>query len=208
MASVPDAVVAVSTDSADVARTVERVPPDRLRVIHNGIDIGAIIPVPPTPRGWHVVHVARLNAVKDQVTLLRAARLVLDREPAFRLDIVGDGEQRQALERLSADLGLGNAVRFHGFQMDVRPFLAGRDAFVLSSVSEGIALTLLEAMAAALPVVATDVGGNREVVIAGETGFLVPPGDPAALARALITLLSDPARASQFGAAGRSRVTS
>jgi glycosyltransferase involved in cell wall biosynthesis len=202
-----DAVVSVSQDAADAARTVERVPSDRLRVIHNGIDIAAITPVPPMPPGWHVVHVARLNQVKDQATLLRAARLVLDSQPTFRLDIVGDGERRLELERLSAELGLGDAVCFHGFQMDVRPFLVGADAFVLSSVSEGIALTLLEAMAAALPVVATDVGGNREVVVPGETGFLVPARDPAALARALITLLSDPMRASQLGAAGRARVT-
>lgn len=205
---VTDAVVAVSLDAAEVARTVERVPPDRIRVIRNGIDVAAITPAPPTSKGWHVVHVARLNTVKDQTTLLHAARLVLGHQPAFRLDIVGDGEQREELERLSAELGLGSAVRFHGYQADVQPFLAGVDAFVLSSVSEGIALTLLEAMAAALPVVATDVGGNREVVIPGETGYLVPARDPEALARALITLLSDPARATSFGAAGRARVAS
>jgi glycosyltransferase involved in cell wall biosynthesis len=205
---VTDAVVAVSLDAARVARTVERVRSDRIRVIRNGIDVAAITPARPALPGWRVVHVARLNQVKDQTTLLHAARLVLDRQPAFHLDIVGDGERRDELERLSADLGLGNAVRFHGLQADVRPFLAGVDAFVLSSVSEGIALTLLEAMAAALPVVATDVGGNREVVIPGETGFLVPARDPAAMARALITLLGDPARAASFGAAGRARVAS
>lgn len=203
---VTDAVVAVSRDAADVARTVEWVPSNRIHVIRNGIDVAAITPARPASNGWHVVHVARLSEVKDQTTLLHAARLVLDRQPAFRLDIVGEGERREELERLSAELGLGVAVRFHGFQADVRPFLVGVDAFVLSSVSEGIALTLLEAMAAALPVVATDVGGNREVVIPGETGFLVPAGDPAAMARALIMLLGDPARASKFGAAGRARV--
>jgi glycosyltransferase involved in cell wall biosynthesis len=199
--------VAVSLDAAEVARTVERVPPDRIHVIHNGVDVSTITPPTARSRGWHVVHVARLNAVKDQTTLLHAARLVLDHEPGFRLDIIGDGERRDELEQLSTDLGLRDAVRFHGLQEDVRPFLAGVDAFVLSSVSEGIALTLLEAMAAALPVVATDVGGNREVVIPGETGFLVPARDPVALARALITLLGDPERAHRFGAAGRARVT-
>jgi glycosyltransferase involved in cell wall biosynthesis len=204
---VTDAVVAVSLDAADVARTVERVPSDRIRVIHNGVDVSTITPVPPMPRGWRVVHVARLNAVKDQATLLRAARLILDQQPAFQLHIVGDGERRDELEQLSAELGLGAAVRFHGFQADVRPFLAGMDAFVLSSVSEGIALTLLEAMAAALPVVATDVGGNREVVIPGETGCGVAAGEPAALARAVVTLLGDPERAARFGAAGRARAT-
>jgi glycosyltransferase involved in cell wall biosynthesis len=205
---VTDAVVAVSRDAADVARTVEWVPSDRIRVIRNGIDVAAITPALSTSNGWHVVHIARLNKIKDQSTLLHAARLVLDQQPAFRLEIVGDGERRPELERLSAELRLGDAVRFHGFQADVRPFLVGMDAFVLSSVSEGIALTLLEAMAAALPVVATDVGGNREVVIPGETGFLVPARDPVAMARALIALLGDRARASSFGAAGRARVAS
>jgi glycosyltransferase involved in cell wall biosynthesis len=201
-----DAVVAVSLDAADVARSVDRVPPDRIRVIRNGVDVSIITPPAARSPGWHVVHVARLNAVKDQTTLLHAARLVLDHQPGFRLDIVGDGERRGELEQLSADLGLRDAVCFRGLQADVRPFLAGADAFILSSVSEGIALTLLEAMAAALPVVATDVGGNREVVIPGETGFLVPARDPAALARALIMLLGDPERAARFGAAGRARV--
>lgn len=201
-----DAVVGVSQDAADMARLVDRLPADRIRVIRNGIDATAFTPTPPTSPGWQVVHIARLNAIKDQTTLLRAARLVLDHHPTFRLELVGDGERRKELEHLTAELGLGNAVRFHGSQADVRPFLAGADAFVLSSVSEGIALTLLEAMAAGLPVVATDVGGNREVVIPGETGFLVPARDPVALARALITLLSDPPRAARFGAAGRARV--
>jgi sugar transferase (PEP-CTERM/EpsH1 system associated) len=201
-----DAVVPVSLDAAKVARTIDRVPANRIHVIHNGIDVEAFAPASHRSAGWNVVHVARLNGVKDQPTLLRAARLLLDHEPTFRLDIVGDGEEREDLERLAASLGLGDAVRFHGSQQDVRPFLYAADAFVLSSLSEGIAITLLEAMAAALPVVATDVGGNCEVVIQGETGFLVPASDPAALARALIDLLGNRERAACFGRAGRARV--
>jgi glycosyltransferase involved in cell wall biosynthesis len=84
--------------------------------------------------------------------------------------------------------------------------LAASDLFVLSSTSEGISLTLLEAMAAGLPIVATDVGGNREVVVPGETGLLVPPGSPEPLADAMLTLLRDPARSRLMGAAGRRRV--
>jgi sugar transferase (PEP-CTERM/EpsH1 system associated) len=203
---VTDAVVPVSLDAADVARTIEHVPANRIRVIRNGVDVRDYTPVHRESGKWNVVHVARLDYVKDQATLLRAARLVRDRESTFQLDIVGDGNERENLERLAASLGLSDTVHFHGFQPDVRPFLYAADAFVLSSFSEGIALTLLEAMAAGLPVVATDVGGNREVVIPGETGYLVPTGDPVALARALIELLGNRERVARFGRAGRARV--
>lgn len=200
-----DALVPVSEDAAEVARTVDHVASSRIQVIRNGIALGAE-PLPRTASAqWRAVHVARLNEVKDQPTLLRAARLVADREPQFRLDIVGDGEERIALERLAHELRLGDIVTFHGLHAEVRPFLDAAGVFVLSSVSEGIALTLLEAMAAGLPVVATDVGGNREVVLPGETGTLVPATDPAALAAAILATLSDPIRAAAMGAAGRAR---
>ena len=201
-----DMVVPVSRDAAEVARHVDRVPPRRIRVIHNGIDLAATPFAPRTTRGWRAVHVARLNVVKDQTTLLHAARRVLDREPCFELDIVGEGELRPELEQLARELRLGPAVRFHGYRDDVRPFLAAADVFTLSSVSEGIAISLLEAMAAGLPVVATAVGGTPEVVIEGETGYLVPARDPGALAEALIAVLSRPAHAVALGAAGRTRV--
>lgn len=201
-----DALVPVSEDAAEVARTVDGVPADRIQVIRNGIDLGAT-PGARTPEaGFRAVHVARLNTVKDQDTLLRAARLVADVEPRFHLDLVGDGEERIALERLAHDLHLNDIVTFHGFHDNVRPMLDQAGVFVLSSLSEGIALTLLEAMAAGLPVVATDVGGNREVVIPGQTGLLVPRSDPRALADGLLTIIRDPATAAAYGAAGRARV--
>ena len=201
-----DAVVPVSLDAAEVARTVEGVPPSRIHVIHNGIDLTGMAPRTPPPGAWRAVHVARLNEVKDQATLLKASRLVLDLNPTFVLDLVGDGEMRAELELLAEDLGMSHAVNFHGFHDNVERFLRQANVFVLSSVSEGIAITLLEAMAAGLPVVATDVGGNREVVIPGETGLLVPPSDPIALAQAMIELLSNPERSMRMGAAGLDRV--
>lgn len=151
--------------------------------------------------------VARLSQVKDPQTLVRAARLVRDREPAFCLDLVGDGPVRPDVERLVQELGLTGAVRLHGARDQVRDILSGDAIFVLSSTSEGIALTLLEAMAAGLPVVATRVGGNVEVVAEGETGLLVPPRSPAALAEALLTLLGDRRKRREMGRAGRERVT-
>lgn len=200
-----DAVVAVSRDAADVALATDGVPRERLRVIRNGIA--------PGPEGatghrdpWRAVHIARLNNIKDQATLLRAARIVRDREPRFRLDLVGDGELREPLQAQARELHLDDVVRFHGFQNDVWPFLGEASVFVLSSVSEGIAITLLEAMAAGLPVVATDVGGNSEVVVPGETGLLVPVRDPGQLADALHRVLSNPEAGARMGAAGRVRV--
>lgn len=205
-----DLVVAVSHDSADVARKIDRVPERKLRVIHNGIAVERL-PVATVGRAGRpprAVHVARLNRIKDQPTLLRAVRQVLDLIPDFRLDIVGDGPMNQIVRDLAVQLGIAHAVDFIGMQDDIRPWLADADLFVLSSLSEGVSITLLEAMGAGLPVVATDVGGNREVMLPGETGLLVPPGDPGALAASMIELLQDPARATVLGACGRERVIS
>jgi glycosyltransferase involved in cell wall biosynthesis len=206
---VTDVVVPVSSDAATVARTIDRVPDRKLRVIHNGIDVGAGMQATPLPPGRppRAVHVARLNRIKDQGTLLRAARLVADTLPDFTLDIVGDGPMHDEVHALAADLGLGDVVRFHGFRDDIGAVLATADLFVLSSLSEGISITLLEAMAAGLPVVATDVGGNREVVLPEETGLLVPAGDAAALAEAMVAILTDPPRARRLGAGGLARVS-
>lgn len=203
-----DMVVAVSTDSAEVARDVDRVPDHKLRVIRNGISLPASLPARRREAGHRsvAVHVARLNRIKDQPTLLRAARIAADRLPGFRLEIIGDGPMRDQLHSLAAELALDDVVTFHGMQGDVRPYLEGGDLFVLPSLSEGVSITLLEAMAAGLPVIATDVGGNREVVVDGETGILIPVGDPAVLADRMIELLSDPERADRMGLAGRRRV--
>ena len=206
-AHLSDCVVAVSEDAAEVARRRERVPPRKLRVIHNGVDIVAFAP----PRyesgsGERVIHVARLNLIKDQPTLLRAARLVADAAPAFQLDLVGDGPERGALQKLRDDLGLEGRVHFLGERGDVAALLGAADVFVLSSIGEGLSLTLLEAMASGLPVVATRVGGNAEVVVQGRTGLLVPPGSPSELADAILSLFRDPERARRMGEAGRRRV--
>ncbi|HET9065631.1 MAG TPA: glycosyltransferase [Gemmatimonadales bacterium] len=205
---VTDLVVPVSEDAAEVARTVDRVPARKIRVIHNGIDLTALgmAEVLPSGRAPRAVHVARLNRVKDQRSLLASTRLLVDRHPGFHLDIVGDGPMGAELRALATALGLDSAVTFHGMQDDVTPYLANADLFLLPSLSEGIAITMLEAMGSGLPVVATDVGGNREVVVQGETGLLVPAGDPTSLADAVDQLLADPARARSWGAAGRQRV--
>ena len=120
-----------------------------------------------------------------------------------KCDVAGDGPARQELQALASELRLNGHVRFLGFRRDVRTLPPSAGLFVLCSLSEGLAISILEAMAAGLPVVATDVGGNGEVVRHGETGLLVPPQDPVALAGTVDALLADPDRRRAYGAAGR-----
>jgi len=202
-------VVAVSHDAARVARDAERVPSTKVVTIQNGVNLGAMRQREPGGAGplVRLIHVARLdNAAKDQVTLLRALRLVADWFPAVTLDIVGDGPDHGMLAGTADALGLHQRVRFLGARGDVADLLRAADLFVLSSVTEGLPMAVLEAMATGLPVVATDVGGNREVVVDGQTGCLVPPRSPQALAWAICGCLRDPVRAWEMGQNGRQRV--
>ena len=199
--------VGVSADCAAIWHDVERAPRGKISVNTNGVDLTAFpVPTPAVGGPARAVSVARLCAVKDPGTLLQATRRVLDREPAFRLDLVGDGPLRAEVERLIVRLRLGDAVCVHGSVEDVRAVLSGASFFVLASISEGISLTLLEAMAAGLPVVATRVGGNPEVVAHEETGVLVPPGAPEALADAMLWMLRHPHVRERMGRLARRRV--
>jgi glycosyltransferase involved in cell wall biosynthesis len=182
------------------ARTCRR---DRTVVIRNGVAPApphrAHAPAPPVA----VLSVGRLRAPKDFLTLVRA---VSQLEPgSIRLRIAGDGPDRQPLVEEVDRLGLASVVELLGTDPDVDALLGAADVFVLSSTSEGLPMSVLEAMAAGLPVVASAVGGVPELVDDGETGVLVPPGDPAALATALARLVADPALRERLGAAGRKR---
>lgn len=205
---ISDAVVPVSEDAADVARHLERVAPRKLHVVLNGIDLEGYTPPERRPEtfGYRGICVARLNPVKDFPNLLAAVRRVVDQEPRFRLEVVGDGPARDHVHALCRELQLDAHVDWLGARHDVRERLTAADLFVLASKSEGISLTILEAMMAALPVVATDVGGNREIVVEGRTGRLVPSGDAERLAAAILDTLADPATAIAAGQAGRQRV--
>lgn len=147
--------------------------------------------------------VGRLNPVKDQATLLRAFARVRAVHGDSALVLAGDGALRSTLETQATTLGIGDAVRFLGDRGDVQQLLQGFDMFVLSSLSEGYSMALLEACASALPVVATDVGGNREIIADGCNGILVASGREDALADAIAALLNEPERAARMGQAGR-----
>ena len=135
--------------------------------------------------------VGRHMPVKGYDVLLRAFKLVNERKPEARLVLVGDGPERASLESLAAGLGIDSRVVFYGFTEDVAAAMSAFDVFVLSSIHEGISISLLEAFAMGIPVVVTDVGGNPEVVRHMETGLIVPPRDEGRLADALTELLDD-----------------
>ncbi len=176
-------------------------------VVHNGVDLSRFAErrTRPAGDGMRIVHVGRLDPIKGQDLLLSAMPMVRDQVPGVTLVIVGDGPTRDHLADQARALGIEQIVTFAGATDDVRPFLGQADLFVLPSRSEGISLALLEAMATGLPVVATNVGGNREVI--GEAcGTLVAPGQPALLATAIVSLLRQPALAAAMGSAARRTV--
>ena len=149
--------------------------------------------------------VGSLTPQKAQAALIEAWARVRRERPDARLLIAGEGPLRGELERRILALGLGEAVTLLGARLDAPDLMEAADLFVLPSVREGLSITILEAMRAGRPVVATRVGGNGEAVAEGETGRLVPAREPAALAGAMLELFGDPARAAAMGAAGRRR---
>jgi L-malate glycosyltransferase len=153
------------------------------------------------------VNAASFYAVKAQDVLVRAAAALAGRGVALTLLLLGDGEERAKVEALASSLGLGpDQVRFLGFRNDVADLLAAADFFVLPSRAEGFPMSVLEAMSHRLPVVATPVGGNPELVTDGVHGYLVPVDDPAALAAAMEKVAADEALRRRLGDAGRARV--
>jgi glycosyltransferase involved in cell wall biosynthesis len=201
-------VVAVSDRVAAYAAREFRIPPDRLTTICNGVDLDRFRPAPRDGFGGGSVigSTARLHAENDHASLLRAFSRVSMRWPEAELLLVGRGPEEARLKALAEDLGTSTRIHFVGEQEDVAPFLHQMDLYVQPSVAAGMPNALLEAMAAGLPVVATAVGGTPEAVVEGETGLLVPPRNPMALADAMLKLLEDRRLAEAFGRAGRARV--
>lgn len=147
--------------------------------------------------------VGRLSPVKDHATLLRAVQQLRLSNRAVELVVVGDGETRTVLEAQARALKIDDCVHFLGMRQDVAQLLPAFDVFVLSSISEGYSLALVEAAAAALPIVATQVGGNADIVAEGRTGLLVPARDAEALAAAVARLADDAGMRQRMGDAGR-----
>lgn len=192
-------------------------PPELPRVVHSGIDPARLAGAPDRrddyrrefrvpPGGALVGNVGHCADHKGQRWLVAAAPAVLERHPGTRIVIVGEGELLEDLRAQARGLGVADRVLFPGFRPDVPSLLRAFDLFAFPSHLEGLGTSVLDALAVGLPVVATTAGGIPEMIDDGVHGLLVPPKDAAALARALVALLDDPARARRLGDAGRARV--
>ncbi|HEY1317927.1 MAG TPA: glycosyltransferase family 4 protein [Gaiella sp.] len=217
LARVTDRLIAVSPEVRDELVGMKVAPLRKFSVVRLGIELEPRVRFDGDPAevrrrhgiaadafvvGWF----GRMTAVKrtdDLLTMLAALRVG---GTDATLLLVGDGDDRERLEERAHDLGLARSCLFVGYQEEVAPWYAICDAVVLTSASEGTPVTIIEALAAGRPVVATDVGGVRDVVDDGETGFLVPPRNTQALAERLRALAADPALRTAMGEAGRARV--
>jgi glycosyltransferase involved in cell wall biosynthesis len=210
MATLPDAVFAVSEEVRQHCIEVDGIDPDRVLTIHNGLNLDDWIPPVHAAIRSHTVitTVGNIRRVKGHDIFIRAAAQILPNFPDVSFSIAGavlEPEYFAELQDLVRELNLTGRFRFAGGISDLHSHLAAADIFVLPSRSEGFSNAIVEAMATSLPVVATSVGGNAEAVEHSITGFIVPPESPQALAAAISRLLSDPALATQMGAAGRQR---
>ena len=215
--------IAVSASGRELLVTRYAFPARLVEVIHNGVD--AILPAGDRTQfrralgqviageSWSadtdvILTVARLSLQKGLADLVQAAAAVAPRRPQARFLIIGDGDQRARLAAQIAAAGLTRQVFLAGAQPHetVASWLAASDLFVLPSHFEGLPLSLLEAMAAGCPAIATSVGGNTEVIDSDAVGVLVAPHQPAELAAAIVRLLQDPDGRARIGAAARARV--
>lgn len=196
---------------------VGAVPRPKIKYIPNGVSIERFRPDPEArkrlreelglDKAFAWLAVGRFDPPKDYPIMLRAFAVVLGKRPEAQLLIAGDGPLRPSIEKLAKDLGIGAQVKFLGIRRDIHELMNAADAYVMSSAWEGMPMVLLEACATGLPVVATNVGGNREIVQDGVTGFLVPPKDSEALAQAMLRLMNLSAEERQrMGQAGREHI--
>jgi glycosyltransferase involved in cell wall biosynthesis len=188
-----DSVVGICDATVENLRSLHTVPRGKLVRIYNGAaPLERVSPERCPPKsGFTLVYVGRLVPVKNHGLLLHAFRIALASMPELRLWMVGDGTERAATERLAADLGIAPHFTFWGQQLDVAPFFSAADAFIMSSRSEGLPMSLLQAFSLGLPAIVTDVGGMAEVVRLCEGGIVVPADDPEAMAGAILGLATN-----------------
>lgn len=210
----PDRVICVSGAVREVVLEREKLPPSRVEVIHNGIRPSAS-PSDPRPHELRgeleipagspvVLMVANYDRpVKGVAHFLDSIPLIRRELPRTRFILIGHGRREAEFRKKAEALGIDDVLLMPGFREDVDRFYALADLSVLTSLSEGLSITVLESMRHGVPVVVTDVGGNPEIVKQGRTGVLVPPGDPTRFAEAVVRLLRDPALRSRFGQEAR-----
>jgi L-malate glycosyltransferase len=211
MSGTPDAVFAVSEQVRQHGITVDGIPSNRVLTIYNGLDVeGWSAPRREIGDGKFVVAtLGNIRKVKGHDVFIRAAASVVRAFPNVSFMIAGEvlePDYFKELRELVRDLNLTDHFTFRSGVTDIREYLSAVDVFVLPSRSEGFSNAIIEAMAASLPVVATDVGGNAEAIKDGVSGFIIPSEDDAALSDAITRFLSDPSKAKEMGVAGRGLV--
>jgi sugar transferase (PEP-CTERM/EpsH1 system associated) len=211
-----DRVVGVGQSVRQALIDNEGFPSHRVQVIYNGVDMAPFLHAGPQRAAARselgareedvlIIQVARLDPLKDHATAIRALARVVRQGLKAQLVLVGEGPEEPKIRELVQHQQLESQVRFLGLRSDIPRLLSAADLFWLTSVSEGIPLTLIEALAVGLPIVATRVGGVQEVIEDGKTGLLAPRGDAAALAENVLHLVSRPALRQQMGQWGRER---
>ncbi len=209
-----DAIITLTQQERADHLHLQIAPEEKFAVIHSGVDVGtflagrfqpaetkAALGIP--PEMTVVGTVGRLTAVKGQEVLLKAVSELIRHGEKIFLVLLGEGELRGALEQLALDLGIAENVRFLGWRPDVARVMSAYDIFCLPSLNEGMGKVLVEAMTLGLPMIASNIGGIKDLVRPGENGLLVPAGDVIALAEAIACLCRDPERRRQMGDAGR-----
>ncbi len=209
-----DSVTAISSATRDALVEYENFSRKKIMVVYNGIDDAMYTTPSDTnvrqslgikPEDFVLGTVARLDPIKNHKMMIKSLGIVRKSYPNTFLVLVGDGQERKNLESFVSSLGLSSHVIFTGFKEDIHNYLKAIDIFLLTSFSEGTAMTLLEAMASSLPCIATNVGGNPEIVRNGETGFIVPNDDCKLLTDKICLLLQDEDLLNKMGNAGRRR---
>jgi glycosyltransferase involved in cell wall biosynthesis len=195
-----DWIVGICDATTDNLKSIHSVPVRKMVRVYNGVTPLRRVEKKdwPAKKGFTLVNVSRLESVKNHQLLLRAFRVALSSMPDLNLWIVGDGRERKSLEELATELGIACQVTFWGQQLDVAPFFSAADSFIMSSKSEGLPISLLEAFSLGLPSVVTDVGGMAEALRLAQGGITVSATDPAEMAAAILRLARSDSEREQF----------
>jgi glycosyltransferase involved in cell wall biosynthesis len=195
-----DWIVGICDATANNVRSIHSVPARKIVRVYNGaVPLRQVAKEHWPPKsGFTLLYVGRLEPVKNHALLLNAFRAALSSKPDLRLWMVGDGSERRMLESVASQLGISAQATFWGQQLDVAPFFSAADAFIMSSKSEGLPISLLQAFSLGLPAIVTDVGGMAEVVRLAKAGLTVPVTDPAEMAAAILRIACSDAEREQF----------
>jgi glycosyltransferase involved in cell wall biosynthesis len=195
-----DWIVGICDATTANLKGMRSVPAHKIVRVYNGTDSVSRVAKEqwPPKNGFTLIYIGRLEPVKNHALLLNAFCVALQSMPGLRLWMVGDGGERKMLESLAAELNITSQVTFWGQQLDVAPFFSAADAFIMSSKSEGLPVSLLQAFSIGLPAIVTNVGGMAEVVRLAKAGLTVSLTDPTEMAEAILRLAADDAKRAQF----------